>query len=170
MNTSTVKLYSLSYRDIRTYLVAASFIAGNILLPQLCHAIPNGGATLLPIYFFTLVAAYKFGWKAGLLTAILSPLANTLLFGMPLVSALPVIMIKSVLLASAAGYAAWRFNKLSLPIIAGVVLSYQIAGGILELIYTGSLAAAIQDLRIGLPGILVQIIGGYFLIRYLLKK
>lgn len=170
MNASTVKLYSLSYRDIRTYLVAATFIAGNIILPQLCHSIPNGGAMFLPIYFFTLIAAYKFGWKAGLLTAILSPLINTSLFGMPSTAVLPVIMVKSILLASIAGYAAHKSNKVTLFIITGVVLSYQIIGSIFELAYTGSLNAAMQDFRIGIPGMLLQIAGGYLLIKYMFKK
>ncbi len=170
MNTSSVKLYSLSYQDIRTYLVTIIFIVGNILLPQLCHLIPNGGLIFLPIYFFTFIAAYKYGWKTGVLTAIFSPLANTLLFGMPAMATLPVIMMKSVLLATIAGYAAYRFNKINLSIIAGVVLSYQVIGGLFELAYTGSFTAALQDLRIGIPGMLLQIFGGYILIKYLLKK
>lgn len=83
METKTVKLYSLDYSNARTYLMAALFIAGNMALPQLFHLIPQGGITWLPIYFFTLIGAYKFGWKVGLLTAVLSPIINSLLFGMP---------------------------------------------------------------------------------------
>lgn len=63
METKTVKLYSLDYSNARTYLMAALFIAGNMALPQLFHLIPQGGITWLPIYFFTLIGAYKFGWK-----------------------------------------------------------------------------------------------------------
>ena len=72
MNTPT-RLYSLPFSDVKAYLLAALFVAGNIALPQLCHLIPNGGPTWLPIYFFTLVAAYKFGLRVGLMTAVLSP-------------------------------------------------------------------------------------------------
>ena len=57
METSA-KLYSLNYSNVKTYLFALLFIAGNIALPQLCHLIPYGGPTLLPIYFFTLIAGY----------------------------------------------------------------------------------------------------------------
>ena len=92
METKTVKLYSLDYSNARTYLMAALFIAGNMALPQLFHLIPQGGITWLPIYFFTLIGAYKFGWKVGLLTAILSPIINSLLFGMPLPAVLPAIL------------------------------------------------------------------------------
>ena len=104
MKTSSVTLYSTGYRETRTYLAAALFAAGNIVLPQLCHLVQLGGPTMLPIYFFTLVGAYKYGWRTGLLTALASPLVNAALFGMPAVTALPAILVKSALLAGAAGY------------------------------------------------------------------
>ena len=67
MESTTVKLYSLNYGNVRTYLAASLFIVGNILFPQFFHLIPQGGITWLPIYFFTLIGAYKYGWKVGLL-------------------------------------------------------------------------------------------------------
>lgn len=170
MQTTSIKLYSLGYNEAKTYLVAALFVLGNIALPQLCHLVPRGGMIWLPIYFFTLVGAYKYGWKAGLLTALLSPLVNSALFGMPAAAALPVILVKSVLLALAAGYAAARFRKASLWMLAAVVLGYQLAGSLFEWGYTGSLAAAVQDLSIGLPGMLLQLFGGWFVINRLIRK
>lgn len=170
METTSLKLYSLNYGQIKTYQVAGLFLAGNIVLPQLAHLLPQGGITWLPIYFFTLVGAYKYGWKAGLLTALLSPLVNSALFGMPAAAALPVILVKSVLLALAAGYAASRFRKATLWMLAAVVLGYQIAGSLFEWGYTGSLAAAVQDFRIGLPGMLLQLFGGWFVINRLIRK
>ncbi len=167
---TAVKLYSLGYSDIKTYMVAALFIAGNIVLPQLCHLIPQGGMILLPIYFFTLIAAYKFGWKAGLLTAVLSPVVNNLCFGMPALALLPVILVKSSLLAVFAALAASRFQKVSLLLLAVVVVAYQLVGGVAEWAITGSLDAALQDFRLGYPGMLLQIAGGYAVLRYLLKK
>lgn len=101
METS-VKLYSLPFGNVKTYLFVLLFVAGNIALPQLCHLVPAGGPTLLPIYFFTLIAAYKYGFKVGLLTAILSPVINHLLFAMPAAAVLPAILIKSGLLVGAA--------------------------------------------------------------------
>lgn len=165
-----VKLYSLSYRDLRTYSVAALFAVGNIVFPQLCHLVPQGGLILLPIYFFTLIAAYKYGWRAGLLTAVLSPLANHLLFGMPALPMLPIILIKSVLLATIAGVVAGKVKRVSLLSVLLVVAGYQLIGGIAEWAMTGSLMAAVQDVRLGFPGILLQIFGGYAVLRFLLKK
>ncbi len=170
MEASALKLYSLNYNEAKTYIVAAAFIAGNILLPQLCHLIPNGGSIFLPIYFFTLIAAYKYGWKAGLLTAVFSPLVNSALFGMPPLAVLPVIVFKSVLLAGFAGRAANHFKRVSIPILLGVVLAYQLVGTLGEWIWTGSFNVAAQDFRIAIPGMLLQVFGGYLFIKYLIRK
>lgn len=170
MTTTNVKLYSLGYRNTRTYLAAALFVAGNIALPQLFHLVPQGGVTWLPIYFFTLVGAYKYGWKVGLLTAILSPLVNSALFGMPAAAVLPAILIKSSLLAAAAGFAAQRTGRVSILPLAAVVLSYQIVGTLAEWAIVGNFAVAAQDFRIGIPGMLLQIFGGYLFIKYVIRK
>lgn len=167
---TTVKLYSLPYNNVKTYLTALLFIAGNLVLPQLFHLIPQGGTTWLPIYFFTLVGAYKYGWKAGLLTAVASPLLNSWLFGMPMPAVLPAILLKSVILAIAAGYAARRFRKITLPLLLAVVLTYQILGTLGEWGMTDNFYDAVQDFRIGIPGMLLQIAGGYAVIRYLIRK
>ena len=170
MKTSSVTFYSTGYRETRTYLAAALFAAGNIVLPQLCHLVQLGGPTMLPIYFFTLVGAYKYGWRAGLLTALASPVANALLFGMPAAAALPAIVLKSVLLAGAAGYAAARFRRASLALLAAVVLFYQAAGTLGEWALAGSFHTAVQDFRIGLPGMWLQIFGGWAFINFIIRK
>ena len=170
MNPSTVNLYSLSYRESRTYLFAALFVVGNIALPQLCHLYPQGGLMMLPIYFFTLVGAYKYGWQVGLLTAVFSPLVNSALFGMPPTAALPSILVKSVLLALSAAYIARKSQKVSIPLLLGVVLFYQLTGSLVESLMDGSLVSGFQDFRIGIPGMLLQVIGGYAVIKYLLKR
>ena len=170
MQTSSIKLYSLNYNESKTYIAAALFILGNIALPQLCHMVPQGGMILLPIYFFTLIGAYKYGWKVGLMTAILSPVINHLAFGMPAAAVLTPILVKSTILALTAGYVASHSKKVSIALMAGVVLTYQLAGGLFEWAFTSSFAAAIQDFKLGIPGMLLQIVGGYLFIKYLLKK
>ena len=160
----------MPYGNVKTYLAAALFVLGNLVTPQLFHLIPQGGMVWLPIYFFTLVGAYKYGWRAGLLTAIVSPLANSALFGMPAAAVLPAILLKSVLLAVAAGYAAARFKKASPALLAGVVLAYQAAGTLGEWAMTGSFVMAVQDFRIGVPGMLLQVFGGWLFINHIIKK
>lgn len=170
MEATNVNLYSWSYRESKTYLAALVFVFGNIALPQICHLVPQGGMILLPIYFFTLIGAYKFGWKVGLLTAVLSPIVNSALFSMPMPAVLPAILLKSVLLAIAAGYVAHKYNKVTIPLMIATVLAYQILGTLGEWAMKGDFYLAIQDFRIGIPGMLLQILGGYAFIKYLIKK
>lgn len=162
-----IKIYNLDFDQLKTYLFVTLFVAGNIIFPQLCHLIPNGGHIFLPIYFFTLIASYKYGMKVGVMTAVLSPAVNSILFGMPAAAVVPSIMIKSVFLAIAASWVAEKSNKVSLWSVLLVILSYQLFGSLVEWIMTGSLYAAAVDFRLGVPGMLIQWLGGFLLIKYM---
>ena len=160
---------TLSLTNHSTYIFSAMFVIGNILLPQLCHLVPQGGLMLLPIYFFTLVGAYCYGINLGLLTAVLSPIVNSMLFGMPPAAALPAILVKSVSLAVVASYVAHRSQRVSIGLLALVVVAYQLVGMAFEYVYTGSLYAALQDVRLGIPGLLMQVLLGYVFIKKISK-
>ncbi len=215
---TTATYHNLSFTEAKTYLFATLFVAGNIILPQLAHFVPNGGPMLLPIYFFTLIAAYKFGIRTGMLTAILSPVINSLLFGMPMLAMLPIILIKSSLLAIAAAVIARSaqrteatpsktqlvidppslrgatrrsnlvenaLSKLNVPSLRGgkaaeatpskrslglisslliIVLSYQLVGTLIEWAFVKDFFIAVQDFRIGLPGMALQVVGGWLIL------
>ncbi len=151
-------------------LAALGCIAGNVLLPQICHQLPQGGLVWLPIYFFTLIAAYRFGLLAGLLTAVASPVVNHLIFGMPGESALAAILLKSVSLALIAAIVASKAKKVSLLALLLVIAGYQGVGMLGEWALTGSFADAIQDVRIGFPGLMLQLFGGWIALRLMEKR
>lgn len=167
---TTAKLNYLSLGNTKTYMLASIFVLGNLVFPQLAHLIPQGGLILLPIYFFTLIAAYRYGIFVGMLTAILSPLVNSLIFGMPPIAVLPAIMIKSAVLVIAACLASNYFGKASFIGILLAVLAYQIVGTAFEWILTQNLFIALQDIRLGIPGILIQIVGGFFVLKFMNRK
>lgn len=167
---STLNLQSYTFSKARTYLAASLFIIGNLILPQICHMLPLGGSMWLPIYFFTLIGAYKYGWRVGLITAILSPAINSAIFGMPAPAVLPAILIKSILLATATGYAAYRFGKATLTVLLGIVMFYQLIGTGAEWIISGNFLTAVQDFRIGLPGMVFQIAGGWVILNKVLNR
>src|ERR1035437_6791040 len=164
---STIKLYSLKAVEIKSYTFALLFVAGNIILPQLCHLLPLGGQMLLPIYFFTLIAAYKYGFFTGLLTAVASPLINHALFGMPAAEMLTIILIKSALLAIAASYMAQHTKQIKIGSLLLVIVFYQGIGMMAEFALTGSFLAAMQDIRLGFPGMILQLVGGFFCLKAL---
>ena len=89
---------------------------------------------------------------------------------MPAAAALPAIMLKSVLLAGIAGWTAARFRRASLLLVAGVVIAYQTVGTLGEWVLLGDFRAAVQDFRIGLPGMLLQIFGGWAFIQFVIRK
>lgn len=160
-----IRIYDYKLNELKTYLFVILFVAGNVILPQLCHLIPNGGKILLPIYFFTLFASYKYGLKVGLMTAVLSPLINSLAFGMPALALLPAIMIKSIVLAFTASFVANKTNRVSIINLLIVVLTYQCVGTLSEWAMTSSFYVAIQDFRLGVPGMTLQILLSYLLLR-----
>jgi hypothetical protein len=130
-----------------------------------------------------------------MLTAILSPVINSLLFGMPAAAMLPIILMKSSLLAIAAAVIArsaqrteatpsntlWVISPTSLrgaqrrskPLIVRtplfiklliIVLSYQFVGTLIEWAFVKDFFVAAQDFRIGLPGMALQVVGGWMIL------
>lgn len=87
---------------------------------------------------------------------------------MPAPAVLPAILMKSLLLAAGVGYVAHRSKHVSILLLLAVVAFYQLAGTLGEWALSGSLHTALQDFRIGLPGMALQVFGGYFFIKYLI--
>ena len=163
---ASVRLYTLNYDEVRTYLWAMVFVAANVLLPRVFHLIPQGGVIFSPLSLVILAGAYKFGWKTGLLAALLSPLANHLLTGMPAWGVLQVMTLKLAVLALVAGLAAQHFKSVSLPLLIGVVLVSKTIGCLGELLLTGGIEATIADFTIGWPGLLLQVFGAWLILKY----
>lgn len=166
---TNIRLYTLNYTEVRTYLFAALFVACNIALPQLFHLIPQGGIIFAPLSFVILAGAYKLGWKTGLLAALASPLVNHLLFGLPAWSVMHVMVIKLATLAIIAGVTAQHYKKVTIPLLITVVLISEIIGGLSELLLTGGVSATIADFTIGWPGLLLQVFGTYILLKIFKK-
>ena len=148
------------------YLAIATMALGNILLPLALHRVPDAGRIFLPIFFFTLIAGWRFGAKAGLLTGVLSPLANHLLTGLPPAPVLQALMVQSALLGVLAAVIASRSRRLTLPLLALVVLLHQALILVPQGLRAG-MRAAFASFELRLPGILLQILGGFALLWFL---
>jgi len=166
METSA-SLYALRFDEVKTYMWATVFVACNLILPQLFHLIPQGGIIFAPLSLVIMAGAYKFGWKTGLLAAVLSPLVNHLMTGQPVWGMLPVMTLKLVVLAVVAGMAAQYFRKVSVLILVGVMLVSLLLGALGELLLTGGVQATIADVTIGWPGLLLQVVGTWLLLKWI---
>jgi hypothetical protein len=163
---ANVRLYAFNYDEARTYLWAMVFVACNLVLPQVFHLIPQGGVVFSPLSLVILAGAYKSGWKTGLLAAAASPLVNHLITGMPAWEVLPVMTLQLAVLAMVAGLVAQRFQRVSLPLVAGVVLASKVIGALGELALTGGIAATVADFTIGWPGLLLQVFGAWLILKH----
>lgn len=150
----TSRATALTLDNWRTYLFATLFTAGNIALPQLCHLVPQGGLLFQPIYLFTLIAACRWGWRVALLTALVSPLLNTLWFSMPSVAMLPVVLLKSVVLALGVSWA--MTSQVRKPLLVAVlfVIGAQLLGAVAE----WALLSSATTLWLCLPGVALQVV------------
>ena len=164
--TRTIAIRPSAAASATTYLWAAAFVAGNIALPQLCHMAHLGGKAFLPILFFTLIAAARYGLACGIATALLSPLANFALFGMPDAAMLPVVLGKSLIVALIVGIYIQLRRTLSPGRLTMLVVCCALAGFALQtLIQTPQ--AAWADLVLSWPALLIQVLGGWLVIRAL---
>lgn len=150
----TSRATALTLDNWRTYLFATLFTAGNIALPQLCHLVPQGGLLFQPIYLFTVIAACRWGWRVALLTALVSPLLNTLWFGMPSVAMLPVVLLKSVVLALGVSWA--MTSQVRKPLLVAVlfIIGAQLLGAVAE----WALLSSATTLWLCLPGVALQVV------------
>lgn len=150
----TSRAAALTLDNWRTYLFATLFTAGNIALPQLCHLVPQGGLLFQPIYIFTVIAACRWGWRVALLTALVSPLLNTLWFSMPSVAMLPVVLLKSVVLALGVSWA--MMSKVRKPLLVAVlfIIGAQLLGAVAE----WALLSSATTLWLCLPGVALQVV------------
>lgn len=150
---------TLSLTERATYTWSALFIAANIALPHFFHLIPGGGIMFLPIYFFTLIGAMRYGWQLGLLTAAMTPIAGYLIFGAPAAAMLPDMLIKGAMLAGTGAYVAQRWGTSLFCCIATVVAAFTLVG-LIETPFTGA-AYAFQDFSTGLPGMAMMALGAW---------
>lgn len=159
-----VRFAEVDFTELRFFLFVVLFVAADVTFPYFFHHVPMGGPMFLPIYFFTLVAGYSFGWRVGVTTAVLSVSMSYMLSGMPPLPVLHFVMFKSAMLGISSGLAA---RYLRLPIFVNVfiaIVAYQLAGSLFEWVLTGSLSVALADVSIGYPGLLLQLIGGAVII------
>lgn len=168
--STQVKSISISIKDTATYLWAAVFVAANVALPQICHAAGISGQVFIPIMFFTLFATIRFGLVCGLLTAVISPAASFLIGGMPTAEILPVIIIKSAVLAAVMGVIINKTGRINFFGIVAAVAAYQLAGLVLQGVAVNGFEAAWSAAAISWPGMLIQIVAGVLMARLIYKK
>lgn len=73
----------LAFRGARAIFIETILIAATVVTPLAAHALGWPVFRILPMFWGVLFAGVVFGWPAGLIAGLLSPVLNHLLTGMP---------------------------------------------------------------------------------------
>ncbi len=162
MNTQISATYELKFTSMKLYAIVAVFVALDVAIPWLLHTIhPLAGPTFLPMFFFILMAGLLFGWRAGILVGILTPLVSYSMSGMPVPAILPRVLIEGIMYGLAAGLLYEKLGHSVFWATVGAVVFGRIATIlVMFVIYAGSINPAAmvwKAVKIGWPGILVQL-------------
>jgi len=162
----------LRYSDIRSYVITFVFVLLSVLVPWAFHQFHLAGATFLPMHVFVLVAGLLFGWRAGLIVGLLTPLASNVISGMPVLQILPQIIVELSTYGFVAGVLREKLNlrviwSLLGAMIAGrltlflvVLITYLVLGECYSPlgVETSPVLSLWSVIRQGWPGIAIQLI------------
>lgn len=146
------------------YIIGTILLSGaGIALPRIFHVLAgaSSGATFLPMHIAVLIAAMTFGITSGSIVAGSSIIFSYLLTGMPSLARLPYMLIELLIYAILLGAFNKKFNKyvsLTLTIILGRVLYAGVLFVAINLLGFQTYGiSVIESIKVGLPGILIQI-------------
>ena len=161
----------LKYTDIRSYVLTFVFVLLAVWTPWLFHQFHLAGPTFLPMHIFVLIAGLIFGWRAGLIIGLFTPLASYAVSGIPALPILPQIVVELSAYGLVAGMLRERFNLRMIWSLLGAMIVGRLAlflGTLLiylsaESIYsplgpeTSPFLAVWSVIKQGWPGIVVQL-------------
>jgi uncharacterized membrane protein len=87
-------LMALKYKDVWSYLLTAAFVTLAVFVPWVFHQFHLAGPTFLPMHIFVLIAGLLFGWRAGLLVGLFTPLISYFMSGLPALNILPQVVVE----------------------------------------------------------------------------
>ena len=120
-------LMALKYNNIRSYILTVAFVMLAISMPWVFHQFYLAGPTFLPMHIFVLIAGLLFGWRAGLVVGLLTPLVSHFISGMPVLNVLPQIVIELSAYGFIAGMLRQKYNLRTIWSLLGAIVGGRIA-------------------------------------------
>ena len=162
----------LKYTDIRSYGLTFVFVLLSVLVPWAFHQFHLAGATFLPMHIFVLVAGLLFGWRAGLIVGLLTPLTSNVISGMPVLRILPQVAVELSAYGLIAGMLREKFNLRVIWSLLGAMIGGRLAlfSAILAIylitgdsysplgVETSPIISVWSVIRQGWPGMAIQLV------------
>jgi thiamine transporter ThiT len=163
---------ALTYKDIRSYLLTAAFVMLAVFVPWVFHQFHLAGPTFLPMHIFVLIAGLLFGWRAGLLVGLFTPLVSYFVSGLPALNVLPQVVIEVSAYGLIAGMLREKYNLRTIWSLLGAMIGGRMALLLaISIIYfvagqsysplgpeVNPLASLWSTVKQGWPGIAIQLI------------
>jgi hypothetical protein len=118
---------ALKYKDIRSYLLTAAFVMLAVFVPWVFHQFHLAGPTFLPMHIFVLIAGLLFGWRAGLLVGLFTPVTSYFISGMPALNILPQVVIEVSAYGLIAGLLREKYNLRTIWSLLGAMIGGRLA-------------------------------------------
>jgi LytS/YehU family sensor histidine kinase len=165
-------LMALKYKDIQSYLLTAALVMLAVFVPWVFHQFHLAGPTFLPMHIFVLIAGLLFGWRAGLLVGLFTPLVSYFVSGLPVINVLPQVVIEVSAYGLIAGMLREKYNLRTmwsllgamiggrLALLSAISIIYLIAGQSYSPLglQANPLASFWSTVKQGWPGIVIQLI------------
>ena len=162
----------LKYNNVRSYVLTAAFVSLAVLVPWVFHQFHLAGPTFLPMHIFVLMAGLLFGWRAGVIVGLLTPLASYAVSGMPVLTILPQVLIELSAYGLIAGILREKYNLRAIWSLLGAMIGGRLALLLaLLVIYlvagesysplgleTSPFVAFSSVIKQGWPGIVIQLV------------
>lgn len=165
----------LSNKKVK-HIIGTILLCGmGIAFPRIFHVLAgsNAGTIFLPMHIAVLISALVFGTTSSFIVAGTSVIFSYLLTGMPTLARMPYMLIELLIYAVLLSVCNKKMNPY-LSLITMIVLG--------RILYSGVLAIAIQvlglptygisvieSIKVGMPGIIIQIICIPFLVKVIKK-
>lgn len=147
------------------YIIGTFLLSGiGIALPRIFHILAgaDAGATFLPMHIAILIAALTFGTISSTIVAGSSVVFSYLLTGMPSAARLPYMLIELLIYALLLSVFNKKFNSY-ISLILTMVIGRVVYAGILFaavniLGFSSYGISVIESVKMGIPGIIIQLI------------
>jgi len=93
-----------------------------VAVPWIFHQFHLAGATFLPMHIFVLIAGLLFGWRAGLIVGLFTPLVSYFISGMPALNVLPQVVIEVSAYGLVAGILREKYNLRTIWSLLGALI------------------------------------------------
>lgn len=157
---------------IKLVAFSAVFTALSVAAPWLAHQFGIAGQVFLPMHLFVFIAALLFGWPAGIIVGLFTPIMSYLISGMPALSILPVIAVEIIAYGLIAGFLRGKMQlNLYASLIGALVLGKLFLGmGAFIVLGSDPIFYIRQAVYIGWPGIVLQILLIPFIVKFIQSK